>query len=599
MPSNLEQLVNDVIDLTGADRPIVFQDDAPVLAGAALRQTPEESPLSVDTTPGGASPLIPAEGVYLIGLIGGKEVGKSALVNALAGKIITESTSFGEGTQIVTAYAHTSQAAYLRELLSAEVPGKFRVVTHDSPRLIRQVLLDLPDIDSHWQEHVEVTRRMLRHMLFPLWIQSVEKYADLQPQQLLQRVAAGNAAQNFIFCLNKVDQLFSTEGPEAAAEVAQDYGERLGRLLNLGGPARVFMVSAIRPEDYDLPDLRDLLGTQKTVEIVEQSRAAAAKQQETTVWGWVQRQNLPERARRLERLATQAEDEIATRLGQPLVERAIPAILDDTAHRLTILDKCLKERCARWPLVNIVQTLAGPLASLFRRRLSAEQQRTLEGPDVLVETYLRVDGQSLSSGIQTTFAYLHQSQPLIGLLYKDRKLWEARPADLAEGQLRRDLADTVVRQRDTIARRVAGKSSALGGFWRILLTIGALFWFPLLQPILEALLQDNAATSLRHIALLIVKSFSVATLAQSVSFLIIWYFILWLFVRWDTQRRIERQLARWKASDEPDPALSLTARSLEWLGDLTRPIRAAGERIAGLMDRAEALKGDMEKARAA
>ncbi len=48
---------------------------------------------------------------------------------------------------------------------------------------------------------------MLRQMLFPIWLQSVEKYADQQPQQLLAKVAEGNDPANFIFVLNKADQL--------------------------------------------------------------------------------------------------------------------------------------------------------------------------------------------------------------------------------------------------------------------------------------------------------------------------------------------------------------------------------------------------------
>src|SRR5206468_1846546 len=65
--------------------------------------------------------------------------------------------------------------------------------------------------------HVAVTRAMLRHMLFPVWMRSVEKYADLQPQQMLQRVAAGNDARNFVFCLNKADQLDRNgRGPDAS-----------------------------------------------------------------------------------------------------------------------------------------------------------------------------------------------------------------------------------------------------------------------------------------------------------------------------------------------------------------------------------------------
>src|SRR5687767_6509830 len=199
MSAALEQLVNEVIDLTGAEKPSLYEEDAPVLADEALASAR-------------------AEGFYLVGLIGGKEVGKSALVNALVGREITKSTSYGEGTHIVTAYAHAGQVPALRGLLDREVSGRYAIVTHDAPGLARQVLLDLPDIDSHWADHVEVTRRMLRHMLFPVWMQSVEKYADIQPQQLLARVAAGNAAGNFVFALNKVDQLVKQEGMEAADE---------------------------------------------------------------------------------------------------------------------------------------------------------------------------------------------------------------------------------------------------------------------------------------------------------------------------------------------------------------------------------------------
>src|SRR5205085_1704773 len=130
---------------------------------------------------------------YLIGIIGGKDVGKSSLVNAIVGQEITPRTSFGPGTETVIAYAHKSQVGALGELLQKEAPGQFRIVGHEIPHLARQVLLDLPDIDSHYASHIELTRRMLRHILFPIWLQSVEKYADARPRELLARVAAGNS----------------------------------------------------------------------------------------------------------------------------------------------------------------------------------------------------------------------------------------------------------------------------------------------------------------------------------------------------------------------------------------------------------------------
>ncbi|HEY7117955.1 MAG TPA: GTPase domain-containing protein [Tepidisphaeraceae bacterium] len=575
MPANLDQLVSDVIDLTGADKPSLYDDDAPVLADEVL-----------DATDG--------EGFYLVGLIGGKEVGKSALVNALVGREITQSTSFGEGTQIVTAYTHTSQVPALRELLDRQVPGRYQVVTHDNPRLARQVLLDLPDIDSHWAEHVEITRRMLRQMLFPIWMQSVEKYADLQPQQMLAKVAAGNAADNFVFALNKADQLIKQEGQAAADELREDYARRLQRVLSLPEPPRVFMISAIHPTDYDLPQLRTKLGEQKTAREVDTGKRAAAKQQGSSVLGWIRRQNLPEHARRLAAVQENAEEVINDRLGSPLLERCIPAILDDPAHRLTTLDDCLKSRAARWPFVNIVQGLAAPVAAMFRRRLSLDQQRNLEGPESLVDSYLRPGGRDLSSAIQTTFAHLQQSQPMISSLYRNRKFWEARQADIAAGELHRSLSDTVSRQRAVISRRVCGRSGPVGHLVRGILTIGALIWFPIVQPILQAALEDTLGHSFRTIALAVVRALSVTALLQTLAFLALYYFLIWVIVRWDTSRRVDRQLQRWKTADSLDPTLSLPGQALEWLQGLQDPVREARERVEGLVKRAEELEGELE-----
>jgi hypothetical protein len=575
MSANLEQLVNEVIDVTGADKPVLFEDDAPVLSDEAMKEAEDQ-------------------GFYLVGLIGGKEVGKSAMVNALVGKQITQSTSFGEGTQIVTAYAHTSQAPFLREMLDREVPGKYAIVTHDIQRLCRQVLLDLPDIDSHWAEHVEVTRRMLRQMLFPLWMQSVEKYADIQPQQLLAKVAAGNAAGNFVFCLNKVDQLMKQEGPDAAKELAADYAQRLMRVLNLPAPPRVFMVSAVHPSEYDLPKLRDMLGQQKTLEEVDKSKQAAARQQGNSVLGWIRRQNLPQHADHLAHIEQDAEEIVNERLGGPLLEKCIPAMLDDPAHRLAVLDDCLKTRCAKWPFVGIIQGLMAPLAAMFRRRLSLDQQRSLEGPESLVESYLRPGGQDLAGAIQTAFAQLQQSQPMVSSLYQNRKLWENRQADLAAAELQRNMAETLTRQRAVVARRVSGRSGPIGGLVRWALTVGALLWFPILQPILEAVLQPAPAATIRAIALEVVRALSVAFLLKTLTFMILWFFIIWLIVRWDTSRRVDRQIQRWKVSDTLDPGLSLPGQTIEWLGKLIEPVRAARERMEDLVRRAEELKGELE-----
>src|SRR4051794_34353293 len=102
MAGDIKQLVCDAVELTGAPPPEVLDADAPVYSA------------DHDAT----------ESIYLIGLIGGKDVGKSSLVNALVGQDISQQTSYGEGTHSVIAYAHASAADELRQLLEREVSGR-------------------------------------------------------------------------------------------------------------------------------------------------------------------------------------------------------------------------------------------------------------------------------------------------------------------------------------------------------------------------------------------------------------------------------------------------------------------------------------------
>ncbi len=175
----LHQLVDEVVAMTGAPRPELLEEDAPVLTGDTLTQARRSS-------------------LYFVGLIGGKNVGKSSLVNALAGRRITPDSACGPGTEKVIAYVHQSRQAELQALLDQWVPAQYELVTHDVDDLTRQVLLDLPDIDSFHEPHRELTSRILRRILYPVWVQSVEKYADRAPRDLLARVMQGNDPGNFV-----------------------------------------------------------------------------------------------------------------------------------------------------------------------------------------------------------------------------------------------------------------------------------------------------------------------------------------------------------------------------------------------------------------
>ena len=593
MRMDVQQLVHEIADVTGSATPASMALDAPVLSDAAMAISDDGA-------------------MYLVGLIGGKDIGKSALVNALVGRDITPRTSWGPGTQSVVAYCHETQQDALRSLLEREVPGQYSIVTHSVPRLSRQVLLDLPDIDSHYQSHVEITRKMLRHMLYPVWMQSVEKYADKRPQELLALVAVGNDPHNFIFCLNKVDQLAGRDGEAAVVELREDYASRIAKTLNVDPTPKVWAISAINPDRFDLPGLRAAISQQKTPEAVSRSKQLAVRQQGVSLLTWIDQQELPRRLDAFDRMQRDAEEQLAQRVGTPLAERVVPQLLDNPALRLSQADDLMNKRVGVWPIVNIIHVVLNPIATLVRRRLSLQVQRGLEGAEQLVGEHLRavaggngksletnpslpMGGHTVAAAVQSTFAYLQQSHPQITRLYARRKLWEPMEAEHAELDLRSRLATTIERQREVMNMRIAPRGGGVTAPWRWLLTIGAVLWFPFIQPLLADFLLGK-----RHeLVVTAVQLLGVTHLLEVLSFLAIYFAGLWLILKWDTQRRVDRALGRWKNSDNLDPSMSLTGQTVDWLTELSEPIRSSRTHLETLLSRASEIRTSLAQSEAA
>jgi len=587
MTPAVEQLVRETMDLTGAEAPDLLKEDAPTLAGEMLALSHP-----VDTADDDAA----EDDFYLVGIIGGKDVGKSSLVNAIVGQNVTSISSHGPGTEIAIAYVHQSREQKVRDLLNREVPNKFRVVVHQIAGLERQVLLDLPDIDSQYESHLVVTRQMLRHMLFPVWAQSVEKYADMAPQQILAQVAAGNDARNFLFCLTKADQLDAHGGEKAAAELREDFARRIARTTGLKQPPRVYVASARRPDQYDLPHLRALLARQKTKEAVRESKELASKRQDASLLEWLGKQDLVGQSKRLERLLTEAQETIAQRVAVPLVDRVLPQIAADPANRLALSDEILADRVSRWPLVTLVHTLLSPIM-LMVRAFASKTPSAMLSADGLVDLHIKSQSFSAGPALQSAFGQLRQAHPPIGELYSNRRLWEEMEAEGASADLSRRLAITVERQRQVARERLSPRGGWLAPV-RWLLTIGALLWFPIVQPMLEAILPQRETITFAETLGMLVAVLGVNYLLKSVTFLAIWFVVLWLALRWNTQRKVARMLSGWREADDLDPDLNLATQALAWTESLADPIRAAHRKMAALADRTLELRKQLTQVKA-
>jgi len=348
---------------------------------------------------------------YLVGLLGGKEVGKTAVVNALVGREVAVSSSFGPGTEKVLAYAHVDRITQVEEFLQAKVAGAFRILPHRVEALRNQVLLDLPDIDSHYEDHLRIAHAMVQNMLYPIWVQSVEKYADRSPAEMLRKVAKGNSAENFVFCLNKTDQLETVGGTPAIEEIREDFSGRIARKLELPALPRVWMLSAQAPDKYDFPDFRRLLGKAKEGTEIHRSRALAARKQGASLFDWIGECQLERRIEKWNAFLETAGAMLEERLGTCLLEEAIPTLESDRDAAREYVDESLRLRMRTWPLVNLLQVPFSALGRLLRGGLDT-RKASLEGSNASHEIRLGRMAGAIRSRLQSVFASLQQIDPL-------------------------------------------------------------------------------------------------------------------------------------------------------------------------------------------
>jgi hypothetical protein len=107
------------------------------------------------------------------------------------------------------------------------------------------------------------------------------------------------------------------------------------------------------------------------------------------------------------------------------------------------------------------------------------------------------------------------------------------------------------------------------------------------------MLQGGVGRTTRELLLLGVQLLGTTYLLKNATFLLIWFAVLWLLIRWDTQRRVNRLLLRWRGTDSRDPSVNLAAATLEWIDGLIEPVRVARGRADALVERTEALRASL------
>ena len=308
-------------------------------------------------------------GFLTVGLLGGTGVGKSTIMNALAGTEISTMSHRRPHTDHVVIYRH-EHSEVLPSLPLDRVPS--HEITHTSDAVGHIVLCDLPDFDSLMGDHREHVLKFLEHLDVLVWVSSPEKYADGAFYEFLTLVA--KASRNFYFVLNKADVLFRDQTGEQGYRDLQRVAARFRKHIAAVGidDPLLYTVSAV--------EARSPAGASAWNQFPA-FRQHLFRQRDTKAIAAVKTANLDVEANRL--LSSFGTELRALRSCQGLLEHA----LGDLAAQRKQWEAEADEAVQRWLIAHVRRHLAsshedpsalvGPgyavalILGAFRRRFTA------------------------------------------------------------------------------------------------------------------------------------------------------------------------------------------------------------------------------------
>lgn len=182
---------------------------------------------------------------YVLALVGGTGVGKSSLLNALAGGVVSPAGARRPTTDTPVAWVATSAKEETAPLLGWLDVREVR--DHTSGAFADVAILDLPDVDSTTPEHRARVDGLLPRVDAVVWVADPEKYRDaLLHDDFLKRWAPRLRRQ--LVVLNKADRI------EPDAERVR---EHLAASLRAEGIDNVSVAVTSATPRGDVHELRD------------------------------------------------------------------------------------------------------------------------------------------------------------------------------------------------------------------------------------------------------------------------------------------------------------------------------------------------------
>lgn len=145
---------------------------------------------------------------YVLALVGGTGVGKSSLLNALAGTEVSPASPRRPTTSAAVAWIPSEKRAELSEVMAWLAVTEVR--EHPGERLENVAVLDLPDVDSLAADHRAKVDALLPRIDAVAWIVDPEKYSDDVAHSAYLRTWGPRIARQIVV-LNRADLLSAAD----------------------------------------------------------------------------------------------------------------------------------------------------------------------------------------------------------------------------------------------------------------------------------------------------------------------------------------------------------------------------------------------------
>ncbi len=204
----------------------------------------------------GSRPLI-------VAFMGGTGVGKSSLLNRLAGKAIARAGVERPTSREVTLYHHHSVAI---KHLPEQLPlAQIKIAEHDDESKKNIIWIDMPDFDSTEHSNKHQVLEWLPHIDVLIYVVSPERYRDEKAWRLL---LAEGGKHGWLFVLNQWDR--------GQTEQYEDFK----RQLHQAGFAEPIIFKTVCAEDLQADEfaaLESTVGSLATEHIVKQLEQRSAR----------------------------------------------------------------------------------------------------------------------------------------------------------------------------------------------------------------------------------------------------------------------------------------------------------------------------------